>query len=120
MKIVFPHIAQTHQIPHSLPLAAALSMREEFSVHLACSTASQVALLNEWLPLYPQARLQIDRLRVSAPVRWMQQLFRNKLPPKVPLLISNRRYFAQFAAAIVPERTLGSANAIATFLQTTA
>lgn len=105
MKIVFPYIAQTHQIPHSFPLAAELAARSDFEVHIACSTDAQETLVRRLAALYPEAKLTIDRLWVSWLARRLKHVFDEGLPPKGLVLISNRRYFSQFAAAIVPERT---------------
>lgn len=105
MKIVFPYIAQPHQIPHSFPLAAELASRPGFDVHIACSTDAQETLVRRLAALYPAARLTIHRLWVSWLARRLKHFFDEGLPPKGLVLISNRRYFSQFAAAIVPERT---------------
>ena len=105
MKIVFPYIAQPHQIPHSFPLAAELASRPGYQVHIACSTDAQEALVRRLAALYPAAKLTIERLWVSWLARRLKHVFDEGLPPKGLVLISNRRYFSQFAAAIVPERT---------------
>jgi hypothetical protein len=105
MKIVFPYLAQTHQIPHSLPIAAALSARPEFEVHIACSTDAQERLARRLAGLYPQARLHFDRFRVGALRQWLNRLAGRGLPPKKRTLADNLDYLAGFAAALVPERT---------------
>lgn len=105
MKIVFPYLAQTHQIPHSFPIAAELASRPEFEVHIACSTAEQESLARRLAALYPQARLQFDRLRVNPLSYFLHRLGGKGLPPKKRTLAANRGYFSQFAAALVPERT---------------
>lgn len=105
MKIVFPYIAQPHQIPHSFPLAAALSLRANLQVHIACTTDAQEALVRRLAALYPTARLHIDRLRVNGMARFLNLFLREGVPPKKFVLATNRSYFKQFAAAVVPERT---------------
>ena len=105
MKIVFPYLAQTHQIPHSLPLAAALAARPEFEVHIACSTEAQETLARRLAALYPEARLHFDRFRTNPLRRWLSRLAGRGLPPKKRTLADNRGYLAGFAAALVPERT---------------
>ncbi|MES2682763.1 MAG: sensor domain-containing protein [Pseudomonadota bacterium] len=105
MKIVFPYIAQPHQIPHSFPLAAELASRPDFEVHIACSTDAQESLVRRLMALYPDARLHVDRLRVNWLARQLKHFFDEGLPPKGFVLASNRQYFRQFRAAIVPERT---------------
>ncbi len=105
MKIVFPYIAQPHQIPHSFPLAAALAARADMEVHIACTTDAQESLVRQLAALYPGARLLIDRLRINLLARVLKVLLRAGVPPKKLVLASNRGYFRQFAAAVVPERT---------------
>ncbi len=105
MKIVFPYIAQAHQIPHSFPLAAELASRPGYTVHIACTTNAQEIFVRQLLPLYPKARLQIDRLKVNAIGRWLQARSAEGVPPKGFMLVSNRSYFKAFDAAVVPERT---------------
>ncbi len=105
MKIVFPYIAQPHQIPHSFPLAAELAARPDFDVHIACSTDAQEALVHALIALYPAARLTLDRLEIGPVARLLNRFTDEGVPPKAFVLFSNRAYFRQFAAAIVPERT---------------
>ena len=106
MKVVFPYIAQTHQIPHSFPIAAELAtQRPDWAVHIACSTDEQERLVRRLMGLYPGARLRIDRLRISWLQRLYQRLRGEGIPPKTLVLIGNRRYFRRFDALVVPERT---------------
>ncbi|WP_295681093.1 hypothetical protein [uncultured Nevskia sp.] len=106
MKVVFPYIAQTHQIPHSFPIAAELAtQRPDWAVHIACSTDEQERLVRRLMGLYPKARLRIDRLRISWLQRLYQRLRGEGIPPKTLVLIGNRRYFRRFDALVVPERT---------------
>lgn len=105
MKIVFPYLAQTHQIPHSFPVAAALSARPDFEVHIACSTPEQDALARRLATLYPEARLKFHRLRVNPLGKALHKLLGKGLPPKKKTLKGNLGFLSQFDAAIVPERT---------------
>lgn len=106
MKVVFPYIAQTHQIPHSLPIAAELAMqRPGWTVRMVCSTDAQERVVRRLLALYPQARLQIDRFRIGPLTRLHQRLVRAGTPAKMLTLIGNRSYFRDFDAVVVPERT---------------
>jgi hypothetical protein len=106
MKVVFPYIAQTHQIPHSLPIAAELAMqRPDWQVHLICSSDAQERLVRRLLGLYPQARLQVDRFRIGPLTRLHQRLTRTGIPEKTLTLIGNRSYFEACDAVVVPERT---------------
>ncbi len=106
MKVAFPYIAQTHQIPHSLPIAAELAMqRPDWKVHVVCSSDAQERVVRRLLALYPQARLQIDRFRIGPLTRLHQRLVRDGTPAKNLTLIGNRRYFRSCDAVVVPERT---------------
>ena len=106
MKIAFPYIAQTHQIPHSLPIAAELAMqRPGWQVHLVCSSDAQERVVRRLLTLYPQARLQVDRFRIGPLTRLHQRLTGAGIPEKTLTLIGNRRYFRDCDAVVVPERT---------------
>ncbi|MDP3295290.1 MAG: hypothetical protein Q8M37_11230 [Nevskia sp.] len=106
MKVVFPYIAQTHQIPHSFPIAAELAtQRPDWAVHIACSTDEQERLVRRLMKLYPDARLRIDRLWINWLHRLYQRLRGEGIPPKLMVLIGNRGYFRRFDAAVVPERT---------------
>ena len=106
MKVVFPYIAQTHQIPHSLPIAAELAMqRPGWTVHMVCSSDAQERVVRRLLALYPQARVQVDRFRIGPLTRLHQRLVRAGIPEKTLTLIGNRSYFRDFDAVVVPERT---------------
>lgn len=106
MKIAFPYIAQTHQIPHSLPIAAEMAVqRPDWQVHLICSTDAQERVVRRLLKLYPQARLQIDRFRIGPLTRLVQRLMRAGIPEKSLVYASNRNYFRGCDAVVVPERT---------------
>lgn len=106
MKVAFPYIAQTHHVPHSLPLAAELAMRRpDWQVHVVCSSDEQERVVRRVLALYPEARLQIDRFRIGPLLRLHQRLLGAGIPGKVLTLFANRGYFRGFDAAVVPERT---------------
>ncbi|MEO6187049.1 MAG: sensor domain-containing protein [Steroidobacteraceae bacterium] len=106
MKVAFPYIAQTHQIPHSLPVAAELSMqRPDWKVHVVCSSDDQERVVRRLIALYPQARLQLDRFKIGPLTRLHQRLVRASIPAKTLTLIGNRRYFRSCDAVVVPERT---------------
>lgn len=106
-RVVFPYLAQTHQILHSLPIAAALATRHpEMRVHLAAVNPGHLDLAHrlveahapgsplhyDLLPLGPG-----DALRLRA--GWGASHF------KQYALLQNRRYFADFDAVVTPERT---------------
>ncbi len=106
MKVVFPYIAQTHQIPHSFPIAAELAMqRPNWDIRIACATDEQRRLVARLLGLYPDARLAVDRLKTGLLDRLYQRLKGEGLPPKSLVLVRNRGYFGRADAVVVPERT---------------
>lgn len=106
MKVVFPYIAQTHQIPHSLPIAAELAIQHpDWDIRLVCSSDDQERVVRRLVALYPEARLAIDRFRVGALLRWHQRLIGAGIPEKTLTLFRNLGYFADVDAIVVPERT---------------
>lgn len=106
MKVAFPYIAQTHQIPHSLPVAAELAMqRPDWQVHIVCSTDAQERVVRRLLALYPRASLQLDRFRIGPLTRLLQRLTRAGIPEKTLTYIGNRAYFISCDAVVAPERT---------------
>jgi len=106
MKVVFPYIAQTHQIPHSLPIAAELAMqRPDWDIRLVCSSDNQERVVRRLVALYPQARLPVERFRSTAFIGWLQRRLGSGIPEKSLTLIRNRSLFAAADAVIVPERT---------------
>lgn len=106
MKVVFPYIAQTHQIPHSLPIAAELAMqRPDWDIRLVCSSDAQERVVRRLVALYPDARLPVERFRLNAFISWLQQRLGSGIPEKSLTLVRNRRLFAAADAVVVPERT---------------
>ncbi|WP_293369492.1 hypothetical protein [Nevskia sp.] len=106
MKVVFPYIAQTHQIPHSLPIAAELAMqRPDWDIRLVCSSDAQERVVRRLVALYPQAKLPVERFRPNAFISWLQKRLGAGIPEKSLTLIRNRRLFAEVDAVVVPERT---------------
>ena len=103
MKVVFPYIAQTHQIPHSLPIAAELAMqRPDWDVRLVCSSDAQERVARRLVALYPQARLPVERFRPNAFIAWLQKRLGSGIPEKSLTLIRNRRLFADLPG-VVPD-----------------
>lgn len=106
-RVVFPYLAQTHQILHSLPIAAALAIRHpgirvhlasvnpghlDFARRLVHAHAPGSPLHYDLLPLGPG-----DGMRLRA--GWGASHF------KQYTLLRNRHYFAGFDAVVTPERT---------------
>lgn len=105
MKIVFPYIAQLHQIPHSLPIAVELAQRHpEVEVHLAYVAAEQLSFIRRFLDACaPGVPLHCRRLAVN----WLDPL---RLAPgrrhsKKLTLLTHRAYFAGFDGVVTPEQT---------------
>lgn len=106
MKVVFPYIAQPHQIPHSLPIATELaSLRPDWDIRLICSTDAQERLVHRLLALYPQARVPVERFRVGPLLRLYQRRVGAGIPEKTLTLLANLRRLARADALVVPERT---------------
>lgn len=100
MRVVFPYVAQLHQVLHSLPIAAELALRHpNVEVHAAGASARHVDFVRHLLARYaPQARVRVDRLRTPLLTRWRYR-------KKSRLLLSNWLYFRSFDAIVTPERT---------------
>ena len=106
MKVVFPYIAQTHQIPHSLPIATELAMqRPGWDIRLVCSSDDQERVARRLLALYPEVPLPIDRFRLGPLLRLHQRRVGAGIPEKTLTLFRNLGYFAGVDAIVVPERT---------------
>src|SRR5262245_513099 len=100
MRVVFPYVAQLHQVMHSLPIAAELSLRHpNVEVHAAGASARHVEFVRHLLARYaPHAHVHVDRLRTPLIKRWRYR-------KKSRLLLSNWLYFRSFDAIVTPERT---------------
>lgn len=107
MRIVFPYIAQFHQIPHSLPIAAELALHHPgMEVHVAGATPAHLAFARRLIAEHaPQAALNYDLLSPGALDSLRLRAAPASLPWKPYLLFHNRRYFAGFDAVMTPERT---------------
>ncbi len=106
MKVVFPYVAQTHQIPHSLPIAAELAIqRPDWDIRMVCSSDEQERVVRRLLALYPEARLPVARFRPNAFVSWLQKRLGSGIPEKRLTLIRNRSLFRDIDAVVVPERS---------------
>lgn len=105
MKLTFMYLAQEHQVPHSLPLAAEVALADPTAdVHVCTSTNEQEAVARRLARLYPGARLSFDRLRVPALARWIGKRV-GGVPVKAMVLAASRDYLSGFDAIVVPERT---------------
>lgn len=100
MKVVFPYIAQVHQILHSLPIAAELAMRHpHVQVRAACVTDEQADFIRRLLHRHaPDSHIQIDCLKNVL-------LRRVRYKRKRRLLLRNLAYLRSFDAIVTPERT---------------
>ncbi|GAN53780.1 hypothetical protein Tasa_010_327 [Tanticharoenia sakaeratensis NBRC 103193] len=106
MKIAFPYIAQPHQTLHSLPIAMEIATRHpETEVHVACTTKAHLDYAQSLGALYPQARARYDLLAMPERLRRHIERKGPGVLGKLASLFLNRRYFADFNAIVVPERT---------------
>lgn len=105
MKIVFPYIAQRHQIPHSLPIAIEIARRHpQVEVHIAYPGPSYLPFIRRLVDEYaPDAPLHFDELGLDPINRY--RVARGRVAWKVTALAANRAYFNGFDAIAVPERT---------------
>lgn len=107
MKIAFPYLGQSHQILHSLPIAAELAQRPGVSVELSSATQDNLDFCERQLQRHaPAARLS---LRLLAPAHLDALRLRTRRLGntiwKEALLFRHRRYFRSFDAIVTPERT---------------
>lgn len=105
MRIVFPFLAQPHQVPHSLPIAVEIARRFPGSdVRLASPSDRIDAFVRHLLAAYaPDATLRLDRLRLDPVSRALDR--RGHVPWKQGALLVNRDYFRDCDAIVTPERT---------------
>lgn len=105
MRIVFPYIAQLHQIPHSLPIAIEIARRyPDSEVHVAYPGPSYLPFIRRLVAEYaPDVPLHYDCLSLD-PVNRLRVAFGN-VAWKALALLSNRSYFDGFDAIATPERT---------------
>ncbi|MDB5968154.1 MAG: hypothetical protein JWQ90_604 [Hydrocarboniphaga sp.] len=107
MRVVFPYLAQAHQLLHSLPIAAAIAARHpRVEVHVS---AASPALLDFARRLVvrnaPAARIAFDLLPLGPGDALRLAAGLGKSHFKQYTLLRNRGYFAGFDAVVTPERT---------------
>lgn len=106
LKVVFLLIAQPHQTLHSLPIAFEMAARHpNVEVHVTCPTRHHLDYARSLGKLYPAAHVIYDLLPLPA---WLEKLIARNGPgpiERLAALLFSRRYFEQFQAIVVPERT---------------
>ena len=95
-RICFPLIAQWHQALHSLPIAAALSRRAAYEVHVAGPAATLRQARDLTAALGGQGVVFHDL--------WPASFLRDN-PPKALMLAAAAPWLRDFAAVVAPERT---------------
>mgnify|MGYP001585063927 CR=1 FL=1 len=107
MRLVFPYLAQAHQILHSLPIAAAIAERHsEVDVHVAAINENQLNFARRLIARHaPLARLSFDLLPVPLLDRLRLKIGFGNQHLKQYTLLHNRHYFSGFDAVVAPERT---------------
>lgn len=105
MKIVFPYIAQCHQIPHSLPIALELAARHpDWDIRVASISQPHADFISRLIDEYsPGSSIRQDRLRLDLLSRLRRYFDHPAI--KALVLFANRAYFNQFDAIVTPERT---------------
>ncbi|MGH8516801.1 MAG: sensor domain-containing protein [Panacagrimonas sp.] len=98
MRVVFPYVAQYHQIFHSLPIAAEMARRHpDVQVSAAGATGAHVEFVRELLARHaPDAPVQVDELK---------RPFFGHRPAKKRTMARNLDYLSSFDAIVTPERT---------------
>lgn len=100
MRVVFSYIGELHQVFHSLPLAAELTLRHpDIEVRIAGATLQHLDFIRRSLDRHaPTAWIEMDLLRpcLLPRIRWRS---------KRRMLLRNLRYFRSFDAIVTPERS---------------
>ncbi|NKF22434.1 sensor domain-containing protein [Solimonas marina] len=106
MRVLFPYLAQIHQIPHSLPVAVQLALRHpQIEVHVAGVSPRHLETVRQMLGRHaPQARIALKRLDIGWEDRGLMALGRS-IAGKRRTMRLNRDYFAGFDAIVTPEST---------------
>lgn len=107
IKIVFPFLAQFHQVLHSLPIAVQLARRHpDIEVHMIGATPAHLDFVRELVRrhapgtmLHEDGCLSIDWLERRRVARGAT------IRRKRYTLLRNRGYFSQFDAVVTPERS---------------
>jgi hypothetical protein len=99
---LFNHDA-SHQVPHTVPIAAALA-KQGIGVEILTSSEEQRAIVQALLPA--DATVLFRSLTVGAASRVADYFLRHVAPFKrIAILRENRDLFSQFDALVVPETT---------------
>jgi hypothetical protein len=107
MRLVFPFLAQAHQVLHALPIAAAIAERHgDVDVHVAAVSPSLLDFARRLVARNaPRARIMFDLLPLGPGDRLRLAAGFGKTPVKQYTLLRNRGYFSGFDAIVTPERT---------------
>lgn len=107
MRIVFPYLAQAHQVLHSLPIAAAMAQRHpQIDVHVAAVSRAQLDFARRLVEQHaPGASLSFDCLPLGPGDRLRLRAGLGGTHFKQYTLLANRRYFDGFDAIVTPECT---------------
>jgi hypothetical protein len=107
LRLVFPYLAQAHQVLHSLPIAAAIAQRHpQVQVHVAAISAAQLDFARRLIARHaPQAPIAFDLLPLGPGDAARLATGWGKAHFKQYTLLRNRGYFKGFDAVVTPERT---------------
>lgn len=107
LRLVFPYLAQAHQVLHSLPIAAAIALRHpQVQVHVAAISDARLDFARRLIARHaPQARIEFDRLPLGPGDALRLAAGWGKSHFKQYTLLRNHRYFNAFDAVVTPERT---------------
>lgn len=107
MRVVFPYLAQAHQLLPSLPIAAALAERHPgVEVRIAATREDLLEPARRLAARHAlRASLSFDRLALGPGDHLRMAPGLGRTPFKKFTLLANRRHFAGFHAVVTPERT---------------
>lgn len=104
--VLFLFISQPHQTLHSLPIAFEMARRHsDIDVYVTCLTQSHLSYVQELASLYDNPPINYQLLPIPT---WLRNRIAWKGPGiiwKVITLFLSRKYFNNFDALVVPERT---------------
>ncbi|MFV3075878.1 hypothetical protein [Niveispirillum fermenti] len=106
MRVGFVYNSQNHQILHSLPTALELSvLRPDWQVEILAPSRGHLDYIEQFLPLYPGARVTLTRLCQPLAVDIMRRFRPLPVPPKVWSLLHNRTLLNGFDALVMTDKT---------------
>jgi len=104
-RVAFSMIGGPHQVFHTAPVAATLSLRPEIEVTILAPDDQSIKLAQKAVSLYPGAAVRLELLKRPWFGEFWAHVRRRRSSTKRPLLWRNRRLFDGFDALVVAECT---------------